>query len=364
MDPAPPPASPAPSHSTLPTFTSSHPSLSLLSARQEAILLTHLTKVSMATGSNPQASRLKRKLKVRQLQRNRGYPTFDLDSRISRILSSTVKYVVNEQKPYSDQVGPVVQRVSSPSPSPSSPHSHLHTYHSLLHRVSTFPVLAASGPASSSRLAILLSGRGHSLSPIASPYTARLLKPYIFRSADILPPQVCLLRDIVSRYLRTHADSTHDHTPSPYLPRSIDLCYLQRSHVSACNALLAHFFWPVDISDSLHHPDSTCVALYGQLLVGCGFMTPDVRVGEAYISFLLVHPHFSRAGIGKTMLYHLVQSCRGKDVTLHVSVDNPAMLLYQSFGFKAERYCLDFYDHYYPPSHPHSRHAYFMRLRR
>jgi ribosomal protein S18 acetylase RimI-like enzyme len=37
------------------------------------------------------------------------------------------------------------------------------------------------------------------------------------------------------------------------------------------------------------------------------------------------------------MLYHLVQSCQGKDVTLHVSVDNPAMLLYQSFGFKAER---------------------------
>ena len=104
------------------------------------------------------------------------------------------------------------------------------------------------------------------------------------------------------------------------------------------------------------------MALYGKLIVGCGFLTPDVRVGEAYISFLVVHPHFSRVGVGKMMLYHLIQSCRGKDITLHVSIDNPAMLMYQGFGFKAERYCLDFYDRYYPPSHPHSRHAYFMRL--
>jgi ribosomal protein S18 acetylase RimI-like enzyme len=120
----------------------------------------------------------------------------------------------------------------------------------------------------------------------------------------------------------------------------------------------------VDVSDCLGYPDFTCVALYGQMVVACAFMTPDVKVGEAYISFLVVQPHFAGAGLGKLMLYHLVQSCQGKDVTLHVSVDNPAMLLYQSFGFKAERYCLNFYDLYYPPSHPHSRHAYFMRLRR
>jgi len=93
-------------------------------------------------------------------------------------------------------------------------------------------------------------------------------------------------------------------------------------------------------------------------------MTPDIKVNEAYISFLLVHPDFRNAGIGKIMLYHLVQTCMGKDVTLHVSVDNPAMLLYQKFGFKAERYCLDFYEKYYPPGHHLSKHAYLMRLRR
>lgn len=160
-----------------------------------------------------------------------------------------------------------------------------------------------------------------------------------------------------------HYRKTHPTHP-PYRPHSLDLCYLQREHVRAVNALLSLFFWPVDISDCLQYPDFTVVVLYGQLVVGCGFMTPDVKVDEAYISFLVVHPHFSRAGLGTMMLYHLIQSCQGKDVTLHVSVDNPAMVLYQSFGFKAERYCLDFYSRYYPPSHPYSRHAYFMRLRR
>lgn len=329
-----------------------------MSVRQEAILLSHLTKTSVAIGYNPRASRLTRKLKMRQRQRNHGYPTFDLDHYITHCLSSTVKYVLQDRKPYSDQIVPIVCRVPSPPPSPPAPS----TYHSILQHISSFPVLSASSPAS--RRMTFLSGRGHSLTPITSPYTARLLKPYIFRSKDIRPPQVSLLEDIVSHYIRYHGDSTPSSTPSPYTPRTLDLCYLQRTHVPGCNGLLTHFFWPVDISDCLTYPDSTCVALYGQLVVGCALMTPDAKVGEAYISFLLVHPHFSRAGLGKLMLYHLIQSCQGKDVTLHVSVDNPAMLLYQSFGFKAERYCLDFYDRYYPPSHQYSRHAYFMRLHR
>ncbi|KAK6489896.1 cysteine-rich protein 2-binding protein-like isoform X1 [Huso huso] len=35
------------------------------------------------------------------------------------------------------------------------------------------------------------------------------------------------------------------------------------------------------------------------------------------------------------------KTCMGKDVTLHVSASNPAMLLYQKFGFKTEEYILD-----------------------
>lgn len=54
----------------------------------------------------------------------------------------------------------------------------------------------------------------------------------------------------------------------------------------------------------------------------------------------------------------------GKDVTLHVSASNPAMLLYQKFGFQAEEYILDFYDKYYALDSVECRHAFFLRLRR
>ena len=124
---------------------------------------------------------------MRQRQRNHGYPTFDLDHYITCSLLSTVKYVINDEKPCSDQIEPVVQDVS-PSPPP-----HFHTYHSILHHISTFPRLSASSPSPSRQLMTWLSGCGHSLAPIHSPYTARILKPYIFRSAELRPPQVCLL---------------------------------------------------------------------------------------------------------------------------------------------------------------------------
>ena len=60
----------------------------------------------------------------------------------------------------------------------------------------------------------------------------------------------------------------------------------------------------------------------------------------------------------------LLQTCMGKDVTLHVSASNPAMLLYQKFGFKTEEYVLDFYDKYYPLESTECKHAFFLRLRR
>lgn len=65
-----------------------------------------------------------------------------------------------------------------------------------------------------------------------------------------------------------------------------------------------------------------------------------------------------------TFVCALWQTCMGKDVTLHVSASNPAMLLYQKFGFKTEEYILDFYDKYYPLDSKECRHAFFLRLRR
>ncbi|XP_036040258.1 cysteine-rich protein 2-binding protein-like [Onychomys torridus] len=120
----------------------------------------------------------------------------------------------------------------------------------------------------------------------------------------------------------------------------------------------------IDLSECLQYPDFSVVVLYKKVIVAFGFMVPDVKYNEAYISFLLVHPEWRRAGIATFMIYHLIQTCMGKDVTLHVSASNPAMLLYQKFGFKTEEYVLDFYDKYYPLESTECKHAFFLRLRR
>ena len=52
----------------------------------------------------------------------------------------------------------------------------------------------------------------------------------------------------------------------------------------------------------------------------------------------------------------------GKDITLHVSATNPAICLYQKFGFKIEKVILDFYDKYLTSDSLHSRHAFLLRL--
>ncbi len=60
----------------------------------------------------------------------------------------------------------------------------------------------------------------------------------------------------------------------------------------------------------------------------------------------------------------MAQTCHNKDITLHVSATNQAMILYQRFGFKPEQFLQNFYDKYLPDDSKHCRHAFFLRLRR
>jgi ribosomal protein S18 acetylase RimI-like enzyme len=53
-----------------------------------------------------------------------------------------------------------------------------------------------------------------------------------------------------------------------------------------------------------------------------------------------------------------------RDITLHVSASNLAVLLYQRFGFKTEVFVAEYYRNYHPPETALSPHALFMRLRR
>lgn len=127
-----------------------------------------------------------------------------------------------------------------------------------------------------------------------------------------------------------------DWVPEPDSP--IDYCYVRPNHIPSVNAMCHDSFWPgskqktlylpsefccesvskptvcfvipppgVDLSECLQYPDFSVVVLYKKIVIGFGFMVPDVKYNEAYISFLLVHPEWRRAGIGTFMIYHLIQ---------------------------------------------------------
>lgn len=187
-----------------------------------------------------------------------------------------------------------------------------------------------------------------------SPYSARVLHPFIYRDRKMFP-----------RWLRLMCEVKHAANNEAPERSTIDFCYAKPQHIPAVNSLLQRIFWPgIDMSESLSYPDFTVVALYNKLLIGCAFLVPDVCHNEAYISFLAVRPGWDRCGIGSFMLYHLTQTSHDKDMTLHVSASNPAICLYQKFGFKTEELTLDFYEKYLPHDSPHSPHALFLRLTR
>ena len=345
-----------------------------VSERQEKVMMQHLLKLGKAVKNCPKASRLLRKLKVRARQRDYGCTPFDLDEIVSDAVSHTLKYVVDEELPYHEQVVPVYQdpplllnvdKVNREEEvSAAFNTTPIFTSHGndILDQLTLIPVLSRSVPLNYVKFEHYLTGELSSTpQSFTSPYTARILKPFIFRTSELTPLKAKLNSEIIRHSLAIKEGANIMHSESP---KSIDFCYLQEHHMASVNSLVSRFFWPVDLTECLQYPDFTCVVLYGKLLIGCAFMTPDVKVNEAYISFFLVHPDFQKCGIGHIMLYHLIQSCCGKDVTLHVSVDNPAMLLYQKFGFKAEKFCLDFYERYYPAEHHLSKHAYYMRLRK
>ncbi|CAG9796843.1 unnamed protein product [Diatraea saccharalis] len=193
--------------------------------------------------------------------------------------------------------------------------------------------------------------------PFRSPYSGALLKPYIRMDTESMPLWLRLRDELLTK--------THKHVVGYSLPRrgTLQYCYVRPQHMAAINNLCAQYFWPgIDLTEALQYPEFSCVVTYKRLVVGCAFLVPDTRPNEAYISFVFTRPEWRRAGIASFMLYHLLQTCSGKDVTLHVSPTNPAIFLYQKFGFKVEELIQDFYEKYYDIEYKGCRHALFLRL--
>lgn len=194
---------------------------------------------------------------------------------------------------------------------------------------------------------------------VHSPYTNRLLKPFIRRDTACRPLWLRIMEELLAKANRNNPEWK----PPPRAP--IDYSYIRPQHIPAINSLCSQFFWPdIDLTECLQYPDFTCVVLYKKLVVGFAILVPYVSYNESYISFILTRPEWQKSGIGTFMLYHLMQTCMGQDVTLHVSVTNPALILYQKFGFKVEEFIQDFYDKYMSPNSRECRHALFLRLSR
>uniref|UniRef100_A0A3P8XCY1 Cysteine-rich protein 2-binding protein n=1 Tax=Esox lucius TaxID=8010 RepID=A0A3P8XCY1_ESOLU len=325
------------------------PRFSPLSLYEERVLLRRLEACPQALAVTSQARRLYRKLLVRQAKRQRGLPLLDMDQAVNATLSLVGGV-------YGAQEGGQGCRGDFSSGKFRTTSQDLR----ILDRFQTTVSSRRGYHQPTVSFWHRLMGSDASVDQgIKSPYTSRTLKPFIRRDYENKPMKLKLLAEI-----RAYPHKKDPHwVPEPEAP--IDYCYVRPNHIPSVNSMCHDIFWPgVDLSECLQYPDFSVVVLYKKVVIGFGFMVPDVKYNEAYISFLLVHPEWRRAGIATFMIYHLIQTCMGKDVTLHVSASNPAMLLYQKFGFKTEEYILDFYDKYYPLDSKECRHAFFLRLRR
>ncbi|KIJ65214.1 hypothetical protein HYDPIDRAFT_27934 [Hydnomerulius pinastri MD-312] len=173
-------------------------------------------------------------------------------------------------------------------------------------------------------------------------------------------PWTNLMDDIHAHY--SHAHPGRDQTERPLTP--ITYVSLQPSHLRQVHDLLARVFWDgIDVSDSLQYSPERCtvIATYGHLVVGAAFLSSPQ---ETYITYLAVRAGWDNSQIATTMLYHLISLNPHRDITLHVSANNPAMLLYNRFGFKAEEFIAGFYEDYLDSHSRASMNAFRLRLRR
>ncbi|KAK0189222.1 hypothetical protein F5146DRAFT_703185 [Armillaria mellea] len=172
-------------------------------------------------------------------------------------------------------------------------------------------------------------------------------------------PWMALMNDVRQHYRLAHPEQAHvTETSAP-----IEYCSLRACHLDQVHELLVRSFWEgINVSDSLDYWPERCtvVATYKRLVIGIAIISSP---RETYITFLAVKPGWDNAQIATSMLYHLIQLNPHKDITLHVSTNNPALLLYNRFGFKAEEFIVGFYEAYLDPQSRSSTNAFRLRLR-
>lgn len=173
-------------------------------------------------------------------------------------------------------------------------------------------------------------------------------------------PWMELMTDVREHYSYAHSTSSQSHevlVPIRYVS-------LQLSHLQQVHELLARVFWDgINVSDLLQSSPERCsvIAMYGKTVIGAALLSSPQ---ETYITYLAVRAGWHNCQIATTMLYHLIMLNPHRDITLHVAANNPAMLLYNRFGFKAEEFITGFYEDYLDSQSRASMNAFRLRLRR
>ncbi|KAK7054869.1 hypothetical protein VNI00_003332 [Paramarasmius palmivorus] len=202
--------------------------------------------------------------------------------------------------------------------------------------------------------------------PLERSFLSRLVGTNSFQMAGLIAvdwltesPWMKLMDDI-----REHYRLSYPERESVIESRApIAYACLQAGHLDQVHDLLQRSFWTgINVADSLDYSPQRCtvVALYKKLVVGVAILSSP---RETYITYLAVKAGWDNSQIATNMLYHLITRNPGKDITLHVSANNPAMLLYNRFGFKAEEFITGFYDAYLAPDSRASKNAVRLRLR-
>ncbi|KAJ3171845.1 Cysteine-rich protein 2-binding protein [Geranomyces variabilis] len=320
-----------------------------LTTEQEFALLQRLSSFASSALAAPlpaAVARLKCKIHLRRLKRSIGLPIFDLDARVSRCL-----------KPKAAPLSLLPTKTSS-LPSvvtlPNGRSARL-VIRGMDDRTALARFRAVRGISSTSfRNSFLSRIQGYlKYETIVSPYTGKPLLPQIWESCEIATrtPALQTLHAVTGMHIK--ADGT---TSYP-----ISFQYLTAALLPDVDALLSATFWPgISVKEALQYPDFTIVATHARrLVVAVAIMTPD-----GYLSYIAVRPGWEGAGLARFMLFHLIQTIPGRDITLHVSANNKAMLLYQRLGFKPEEFIVGFYNKYLPAESHACKNAFFVRLRR
>lgn len=336
----------------------------------------------VAGGGDCIIRRLTRKLAVRRLKRKLGIGLFDIDAFMYKYLKVMEPLRITPHSPpqltaSSEYDGPIDIDRDDQADSGARQGGIVKTYFDIpFHRDPALSFMAKL-------MGVSNVIPGYPLE-MTSPHTGLRLPSFIHRESIIRPLKLQLIHELRSSIPLYEGNDDgsmedgyeHENMIEEQLKLegeraandTIDFLHLRKEWLPQVNRLLRSMFWPtIDMSESLDYPDYCIAAMYKKLVIGCAVVTPD-----GYIAYFVIHPEWEGCGLGSLLLSLVLKHGAPKhaDLTLHVSVTNPALMLYQKFGFKPEEFIVNFYDRYYRDGETgsiqstYSKNAFLVRRRR